>query len=121
MKELNLSSPAITLYISGNVFTINPDSAFAETVAILSNEAECQASLAEGSSGYSGARGFLCHAVNTLLGKNAINTIFGSSEPDLFDLCDIISYVCDRFAEYRKARINRLNQNDSPDEKEDNL
>ena len=121
MKELNLSSPAITLYISGNVFTINPDSAFAETVSALSNEAACQASLASGARGYSGARGFLCHAVNTLLGKNAIDTIFGSSEPDLFDLCDIISYVCDCFAEYRKARLNKLNQNSSTDKTENDL
>ncbi len=119
MKELTLQQEVIVLYIAGNRFTVVPDSALADTIASLSCEAERLAFLASGSNSFSGTRKFLCCAVNSLIGENAVDAIFGDREPDIFDLCDIISYICERFSDYRKKRLDRLRRGESSPGKEE--
>lgn len=107
MKTLELESCTIPLYISGKQFLIRADKNFADTLSMLSEEAGARAAAAS-REGYNGTLDFLSHTVDSLLGEGAVADIFVDDEPDVFALCEIISYVCDCFAEYRRSRISHL-------------
>ena len=113
MLNIDKDDSLISLNINGHVFTIRADSELAERVAMLAGEASVKADNARecDERDISGVCGFLCRIVNTLIGENTVETVFGDEEPDVFDLCDIISYVCDEFSEYRRKRLKRLNEN----------
>ncbi len=108
MKGLELPSGTIELFISGHSFTIKADSSFAETLSQLSEDAEYRAMLASESGSYSKTTEFLCYIIDTILGKGSVEAIFSEAEPNVFDLCEIIDYVCDEFSKYRKNRLDRL-------------
>lgn len=107
MRELTFPDSTIPLCIAGKKFTVRPDRRFSETVRQLSRESERLAELAADGSSIE-AEAFLCRAVDSLLGEGAVAVMFGEEEPDLFDLCDVIGYLCDRLSEYRDARLRRL-------------
>ncbi len=114
MNNFDFYNGYISLLIGGNEFSIKPDSNFANTLAALSKEADIRADLAKHNGGYTKTSDFLCHVIDSLLGDNSCNLIFKDSEPDIFDLCDIISYICDSFSEYRNFRLSRLNKTVEP-------
>lgn len=111
MNNFDFCNGYIPLFIGGNEFLIKPDSNFAKTLSSLSKEADVRADLAKHNGSHKKTSDFLCYVIDSLLGDNSCNRIFGDSEPDIFDLCDIISYICDSFSEYRSFRLSRLNKN----------
>ena len=110
MKELKFHPGILSLRIAGKEFQVKPDSCFAEQLSLLAEEAGRRAAIAASSK----ATGeeileFLSYAIDSLVGEGTIELLFGEEEPDLFDLCDILSYLCDCFSEYRRERLARLN------------
>ncbi len=107
MNTLEIKPCTIPLYISGKQFFISADKNFAVTLSMLADDAGTRAALAS-REGYDGTVGFLSHTVDTILGEGSVASIFDEREPDAFALCDIISYICDRFSEYRRERISAI-------------
>ncbi len=103
----------LSLNIGGHVFKVQATSRLAERVRLLAGEASEKADEArENCEGdFRGVEDFLRCIVDTLIGEGTVDTVFGSDEPDVFDLCEIISYVCDEFSSYRRRRLLRLDGN----------
>lgn len=110
MLQFDSDDSRLVLNISGHTFTILANSDLAERVALLAGEAALRADAAHESGEYDigGVCGFLCRIIDSLVGEGTVETIFGDDEPDVFDLCDIISYICDEFSAYRRRRLSRL-------------
>lgn len=48
---------------------------------------------------------FLSGVIDAILGDGAIERIFSDRTPDLFDLSDMLLYICDTYNEYQQRRI----------------
>lgn len=105
---LELPGCEIPVWINGRTYTLLAVPELTETLSKLANEAARLSSLtADG--GRSGvAAGFLARAIDTLLGEGTVDEVFGGREPDLFGLCEIITYIAARFGNYREMRRRRL-------------
>lgn len=112
MKELQLNPGILSVSIEGHDFTFRADSAFTERVAALAGEAERRTAIAaaEGRHNEAEVAAFLSHAVDSLLGAGASDTIFGGDVPEILSLLDILDVIMNAFREYRASRIAKLKE-----------
>lgn len=112
MKERKLDTGILTVSFEGHDFSFRSDSAFAEQVADLAEEAERRAVMASAEDRHDPVEtaAFLSYAVDSLLGDGTIETIFGEDLPEILPLLDILEGIMEVFHQYRTARIAALKE-----------
>lgn len=108
MGNFKFKSNILSLNIDGNLFEVTMTPDFSGKLKELSAEAGIMARgiIGTPSSGSAEVSAFLSYIIDTLVGEGTTDIIFRSRERDVFDLYDIISYICDEFSDYRLARLN---------------
>lgn len=108
---LEVPGCGIPLLINGKVYTLNATPGLSDTIAALADEAMRLAALTENGRRSGVTAAFLVRAIDELLGEGSSAEIFRDGEPDLFGLCDIITFIAVRFERYRDMRRKRLAEN----------
>ncbi len=110
MITRTLDPGILSLSIEGRKYTFQADSAFAEQVAILAEEAERRADMASADSRQNASEvaAFLSYAIDSLLGNGTVATVFGENEPEILSLLDILDGIMETFRQYRAGRLAKL-------------
>lgn len=107
-NELTLESCKIPIRISGKTYPLYATPSLSDTVAALADEAIRLSMLTENGKRSGVTAGFLSRAIDELIGEGAVDDIFGDTEPDLFGLCEILTFITESFGEYRKRRYRQM-------------
>ncbi|WP_087064766.1 hypothetical protein [Intestinibacillus massiliensis] len=84
--------------VAGHPFTLETGTAAARKLEAFGAEAKRLAGeLPKTAEGMETAWGFLAGTLDGLLGDGATDTIFAGREHDLFDLVDVLTYLCDAY------------------------
>ena len=112
MKELIIEAPRVSFSVNGKTFYFTPDSEFAIRLSELASEASRRAELCHRLCIFDGseAKEFLCLAIDSLIGDGTVEDIFGDTDPDVMDLCDVLGIISSAFHEYRMMRLERIRE-----------
>ena len=112
MTGFRFKPSVLTLDIEGETFDLEMTRDFFDKMDKLSEECGKRSLLLRESGGKSDGSNelFLSGIIDGLLGDGATERIFFGRKRDIFDLCDVLIYVCDECARYQKARAERYRQ-----------
>lgn len=112
MTEFRFRSKLLTLYIEGHIFEIEMTNEFLQKMneysALCGEKAEQLRSSSVKQDGV--AEAILSEIIDKLLGEGAVDQIFCERKRDIFDLCDIIIYICDECERFQSKKINRYRE-----------
>ncbi len=107
-KGLELPECVIPLCINGKAFRLYATPDLSDSLVALAEEAVRLSELTRDGKRSSVTAKFLARAIDDILGDGAVSGIFGEREPDVYALCDIITYIAAGFFDYGKMRIDRM-------------
>ena len=112
MKNLILEAPKVSFLINGKTYYFYADNEFASLLSSLAEEATSRAEICHSLCITDGSEAmeFLCQAIDTLVGDGTVEDIFGDSDPNVFDLCEVLGIISAAFHEYRDERLNRIRE-----------
>ena len=112
MTGFRFRSNLLTLDIEGHIFEIEMTNEFLKKMneysALCGEQADY---LRDGGSGKDGAaEDLLSSIIDRLLGDGASDMIFDGRKRDLFDLCDVVIYICDECERFQSEKIKKYRE-----------
>lgn len=123
MTEFRFKSNLLTLYIEGHIFEIEMTNEFLQKMneysALCGERAEYIKNSGEKKDGL--AEELLSEIIDKLLCEGAVDQIFYGRKRDIFDLCDVIIYICDECERFQSKKLSRYKELLEHEKEEDRL
>jgi len=106
MQSFKFNSNTVTLDFNGKLFDVCMDSDFSRRMKALAKECDQRAkAICDEGCNTENVGEFLTSMINSLLGQDAADSILEGRVYDIYDLCDILVYICDAYSEHSQKRL----------------